>query len=189
MNETRPLAIPVILGTTRKGRMSLHAAQFILGQLKKREGVTTDLIDIAELNLPVDDAGEAVKDARFSAAMERADAIVIVTPEYNHSFPGLLKHVLDSCLKEYIHKAAGVVGVSAGVFGGARVIEHFQPVLRELGLVSIFWDVHFGVVEKVFDQKGQLLDQAYIRRTEKFLSELIWMARVLRYGRENIPLE
>ena len=187
--ETRPLAIPVILGTTRKGRMSAHAAQFVASQLRKREGVTTELIDITKLNLPVDDAGEAIKDPRFSTAMERADAIVIVTPEYNHSFPGLLKHVLDSCLKEYIHKAAGVVGVSAGVFGGARVIEHFQPVLRELGLVSIFWDVNFGSVDKVFDQQGQLLDQAYIRRTEKFLSELIWMARVLRYGRENIPLE
>src|SRR5206468_11931355 len=89
------------------------------------QGVVTELIDIAELNLSVGDAGEGIKDARFSAAMERADAIVVVTPEYNRSFPGLLKHVLDSCLKEYIHKAAGVVGVSAGPFGGARVIEHF----------------------------------------------------------------
>ena len=59
--------------------------------------------------------------------MNRADAIVIVVPEYNHSFPGLLKHVLDSCLKEYIHKAVGVVGVSAGPFGGARVIQHLLP--------------------------------------------------------------
>ena len=173
MSETRPISIPVILGTTRKGRLSLHAAKLILGQLQRRQHVTTQLIDIAQLSLPVDDAGEQVKDARFSAAMERADAVVIVSPEYNHSFPGLLKHVLDSCLKEYIHKAAGVVGVSAGVFGGTRVIEHFQPVLRELGLVSIFWDVNVGGVEKVFDQNGQLLDQAYIRRTEKFLSELI----------------
>ena len=189
MNETRPLAIPVILGTTRKGRMSLHAARFVVDQLQKREGVVTELIDIAELNLPVDDAGDAIKDARFSDAMERADGVVIVTPEYNHSFPGLLKHVIDSCLKEYVHKAAGIVGVSAGVFGGARVIEHFQPVLRELGLVSIFWDINFGSVRKVFDQNGQLLDQAYIGRTEKFLSELIWMARVLRYGRENVRLE
>src|SRR5437867_13422039 len=188
--ETRPLAIPVILGTTRKGRMSVHAAQFVASQLRKREGVTTELIDITELNLPVDDAGEAVKDPRFSTAMERADAIVIVSPEYNHSFPGLLKHVLDSCLKEYIHKAAGIVGVSAGVFGGARAIEHFQPVLRELGLVPIFWDVNFGTVGKVFDASGgELLDQAYVRRTDKFLGELIWMAKVLRYGRENISLE
>jgi len=189
MNEARPLSIPVILGTTRKGRMSAHAARFVFGQLQKREGITSELIDIGELNLPIDDAGEAVKDPRFSAAMERADAIVIVSPEYNHSFPGLLKHVLDSCLKEYIHKAAGIVGVSAGVFGGARTIEHFQPVLRELGLVSIFWDVNFGTVEKVFDSSGQLLDQAYVRRTDKFLNELIWMAKVLRYGRGNISFE
>src|SRR5215831_6768060 len=85
-----------------KGRMSAHAARFVFGQLQKREGITSELIDIGELNLPIDDAGEAVKDPRFSAAMERADAIVMVSPEYNHSFPGLLKHVLDSCLKEYI---------------------------------------------------------------------------------------
>ncbi len=189
MNEQRPLDIPVILGTTRKGRMSAHAANFMVGQLRERNDVRTQLIDIRELNLRVDDAGEAVKDPRFSQAMEHADAIVIVSPEYNHSFPGLLKHVLDSCLKEYIHKAAGIVGVSAGIFGGARVIEHFQPVLRELGLVSIFWDVNFGSVDKVFDANGELLDQAYIRRSAKFLNELIWMAKVLRHGRENIPLD
>ena len=183
----RPLSIPVILGTTRKGRRSAHAARFVFGQLQKREGVVSELIDIAELNLRVDDAGEAVKDPRFATAMERMDAIVIVTPEYNHSFPGLLKHVLDSCLAEYIHKAAGIVGVSAGSFGGTRVIEHFQPVLRELGLVSIFEDVNFGSVEKVFDANGELVDQDYVRRTDKFLNELIWMAKVLRHGRENVP--
>ena len=169
--------------------MSSHAAQFISGELGKRKGVTTELIDIAELHLITDDAGEDAKDPRFSAAMERADALVIVTPEYNHSFPGLLKHVLDTCLKEYIHKAAGIVGVSAGAFGGTRVIEHFQPVLRELGLVSIFWDVNFGNVATVFDSNGKLLDTAYVRRADKFLGELIWMAKVLRHGREHIALE
>ena len=183
----RPLSIPVILGTTRKGRRSAHAARFVFTRLQQRDGVVTELIDIAELNLPVDDAGEAIKQPRFAAAMERADAIVIVAPEYNHSFPGLLKHVLDSCLAEYIHKAAGIIGVSAGAFGGTRVIEHFQPVLRELGLVSIFEDVNFGSVEKVFDANGDLLDQAFIGRTDKFLNELIWMAKVLRHGRESIP--
>jgi NAD(P)H-dependent FMN reductase len=168
--------------------MSAHAAQFVFGELQKRSGVTTELIDIAQLKIPVDDAGETIKDPRFADAMERADAIVIVSPEYNHSFPGLLKHVLDSCLKEYIHKAAGIVGVSAGVFGGARAIENFQPVLRELGLVSIFWDVNFGSIGRVFDANGRLLDQAFVGRTEKFLNELIWMAKVLRHGRENIPV-
>jgi NAD(P)H-dependent FMN reductase len=131
----RPLSVPVILGTTRKGRMSAPAAQFIYGQLQKRDGITTELLDIARLNVPVDDAGEAIKDPGFSASMERSDAVVIVTPEYNHSFPGLLKHVLDSCLKEYIHKAAGIVAVSAGVYGGVRAVQNLLPVLRELGLV------------------------------------------------------
>jgi NAD(P)H-dependent FMN reductase len=189
MNETRPIAIPVILGTTRKGRLSTSAAQFVVEQLEKRKNVVTELIDIATLSLPVDDAGEGVKDRRFSDAMQRADAIVVVTPEYNHSFSGLLKHVLDSCLKEYIHKAAGIVGVSSGAFGGSRVIEHFQPVLRELGLVSIFWDINFANIDKVFDSSGKLLDEAYIRRSDKFIGELIWMARVLRYGREQVPLD
>ena len=189
MADERPLNIPVILGTTRKGRMSEHAARFIHGELKKQNGVTSELIDIRALPLPVDDAGEGVKDAGFSAKMNAADALVIVTPEYNHSFPGLLKHVLDSCLKEYIHKAVGIVGVSAGPFSGARVIENFLPVLRELGLVAIFWDVNFGNVSKVFDPSGKLLDEGYVRRTDKFLKELMWMAQTLRHGRDNISLD
>ena len=62
-------------------------------------------------------------------------------------------------------------------------------MLRELGLVTIFWDVHIGPVSKVFGAQGELLDPALTRRTDKFLAELIWMARTLRHGRESIPLE
>jgi NAD(P)H-dependent FMN reductase len=71
--------------------------------------------------------------------MNRSDALVIVAPEHNHGYPGMLKHVLDTNLHGYVHKAGGVVGVSAGVFGGARVIQNLIPVMRELGLVQIFW--------------------------------------------------
>jgi NAD(P)H-dependent FMN reductase len=121
--------------------------------------------------------------------MTRADALVIVSPEYNHSFPGLLKHVLDSCLKEYIHKAVGIVGVSAGPWGGSRAIVNLLPALRELGLVTIFWDVNFATVHKVFDERGALMDETYRKRADKFLAELVWMARTLRHGRQNIALE
>lgn len=189
MTNERPFDIPVILGTTRKGRMSAHAARFVHQELQKRKGVTTELIDITELPLPIDDAGEAIKDPAFSEKMNTADALVIVAPEYNHSYPGLLKHALDSCLKEYIHKPAGIVGVSAGPFGGARVVQSFLPVLRELGLVAIFTDVNFSKVGNVFDETGNLREKAYVRRTGAFFDELIWMARTLRYGREHIPIE
>jgi NAD(P)H-dependent FMN reductase len=168
--------------------MSAHAARFVCRELEKRDGVRTELIDIGNLMHRLDDSGQGTADSGFAASMAQADAIVIVAPEYNHAMPGLLKHVLDSCLKEYIHKAAGIVAVSAGPFGGTRVIETSLPVLRELGLVTIFWDVNVGSVAKVFDNSGNLLDQAFVRRTDKFLSELIWMAKTLRYGREHIAL-
>ena len=184
--NARPLFIPVILGTARQGRESEHAAHFVFEQTKIRAGVETELIDVRALSMQLDDAGEQMKVPAFSATVERCDGLILVTPEYNHGYPGLLKHALDMNLKEYIHKVVGICGVSAGPFGGARVIEQLLPVLRELGLIAIFEDVNFGTVQNLFDEKGKLLDQNYIRRVDKFLNELIWMALVLRHGRENI---
>lgn len=187
--DTQPLFIPVILGTTRKGRVSENVAKFVFGEVQKRAGVETELIDIRDLQLPVDDAGEAIKDPKFSAAMTRADGIVIVTPEYNHGYPGMLKHALDTNLKEYIHKAVGICGVSAGGFGGTRVIEALLPVLRELGLVTIFWDGNFSKAQDLFDETGKIKDEEIqVKRMDKFLGELIWMSKVLRHGRENVSL-
>jgi len=189
MQASRFLFIPVILGTVRMGRMSLHVARLVTQEVAKHAGVETELIDVALLPLPTDDAGEGIKDSGYSARMERADALIIVAPEYNHGYSGLLKHVLDSCLQEYIHKAVGIVGVSAGPFGGARMIQNLLPVMRELGLVTIFWDVNFSNVQKVFDEDGLLLDEAFIGRIDKFLKELIWMAKTMRHGREQIALD
>ena len=187
--DNRSLFIPVILGTVRKGRASENVAKFVLGEVQAREGVETELIDIRDLNFPIDDAGEQIKDAKFSAVCERADGFVLVVPEYNHGYPGSLKHVLDSNLKEYIHKAVGICGVSAGGFGGVRVIENLLPVLRELGLVMIFWDGNFSGAQKLFGEDGKILDEAtQVKRIDKFLGELIWMSKVLRYGRENVSI-
>lgn len=185
----RPLNIPVVLGTTRQGRASEHPAHLLARLLNDRAGVVSTVIDIARVPMPVDDAGEAIKDPGFAAAMTAADGLVIVAPEYNHSFPGLLKHVLDSCQSEYIHKAAGIVGVSAGPFAGIRVVQSLLPVLRELGLVTIFWDVNIGSVAKVFAGDGRLLDEAFVRRSDKFIRELMWMAKVLRQGREQVTID
>src|SRR5437879_1552879 len=160
----RPLFIPVILGTARQGRQSEHVARFVLEQTKRRAGVETELIDVRTLPMRVDDDGEQIKDPIFSATVERCDGLILVTPEYNHGYPGLLKHALDMNLKEYVHKAVGICGVSAGAFGGARVIEQLLPVVRELGLVTIFEDVNFGKVQTIFDEQGKLLDQNYVRR-------------------------
>src|SRR5881392_324582 len=166
----RPPFIPVILGTARRGRKSEHAARFVFEQTKRRADIETELIDVCELPMKLDDAGEQMKDPKFSATIQRCDGLIIVTPEYNHGYPGLLKHALDMNLKEYIHKVVGICGVSAGAFGGARVIEQLLPVVRELGLVAIFEDVNFGKVGTLFDERGNLLDESYVRRVAKFLN-------------------
>src|SRR4029450_4162229 len=183
----RPLFIPIILGTARQGRQSENVARFVFEETKKRANVETELIDVRKLPMRLDDAGEQMKDTAFSATIDRCDGIIVVVPEYNHGYPGLLKHALDMNLKEYIHKAVGICGVSAGAFGGARVIEALLPVMRELGLVTIFEDVNFGKIGTLFDEHGNLLDQNFIQRVDAFLNELIWMARVLRHGRQNVP--
>ena len=132
---------------------------FCFEETKKRAGVETEFVDICEIPMPLDDAGEQMKDQAFSDLVKRADGLILVVPEYNHGYPGLLKHALDMNLEEYIHKAVGICGVSAGPFGGARVIEALLPVMRELGLVTIFNDVNFADVGKVFGEDGRLLDE------------------------------
>ncbi len=162
---TRPVFLPVIIGTPRQGRLTEPAASFVFGEVSKRKDIETELIDIRKIPVAMDDAGEALKDSQFSA-----------------------RDVLDTNLKEYIHKAVGVCGVSAGPFGGARMIQSLLPVLRELGLVTIFSDVYFGTAGKLFDSAtGKITDPAYSGRVERFLNELVWMSRALRHARENFP--
>jgi NAD(P)H-dependent FMN reductase len=184
-----PLFIPVILGTSRQGRQSESVAKFVVEQVTARAGVETELIDIRAIDIPMDDAGESIKNPQFSATMERSDGLIIVVPEYNHGYPGLLKHVLDTCLKEYIHKAVGLCGVSAGSFGGTRVIQNLLPVMRELGLVTTFYDLNFSAVQTLFDESGRLIDQStYSRRFDRFMDELVWMSTTLRYGRQSVSV-
>ena len=183
------LFLPIILGTNRKARKSIFVANWLHTEMQKRAEIETKLFDVKDFALPQDDYGTEIKDSfpEWRDAIIRADGLVIVTPEYNHGYPGALKSVLDLLLKEYIHKAVALVGVSSGPWGGARVIEALVPMVRELGLAVTFADLNFPTVQEKFDQDGGLLDSAYEKRAKDFLDELVWMSRVLKWGRENVP--
>lgn len=182
------LFLPVVLGTNRKERKSIHVASWLIGIMQKRPEIETQLFDVSDFVLPQHDYGTETKDQfpQWRDAIIKADGLVIITPEYNHGYPGSLKSVLDILLQEYIHKAVAFVGVSAGPWGGTRVIESMVPMVRELGLAVTFSDLNFPLVQTKFDDHGKLLDEAYEKRADGFLDELIWMSRTLQWGRKNL---
>ncbi len=181
--------IPILLGANRKLRKSVFAAKWLMREIEKRNDMETKLFDVSDFALPRDDYGQEIK-AQFPDwrnAIVAADGLIIVTPEYNHGYPGALKSVLDLLLREYVHKTAAFVGVSAGPWGGTRVIEALLPTVRELGLAATFTDLNFPYVQKVFSDGGELLDQAFENRAKDFLNELVWMSCGLRWARQNLP--
>ena len=131
-----------------------------------------------------------MKDVAFSEKIDRADGLAIVTPEYNRSFPGSLKHALDTCYPEYRYKAAGVCGVSSGKVGGARAITALLPVLKTFGLYMIRPEVYFASVSEAFSESGEVQDQelldGYEKQISSFLDELIRVTREMRTLRANL---
>ncbi len=183
-----PLSIPLLLGTNRKDNQSEKVAKWVFSKMEERDEIEPHFFDVRDFDLPNDDYGPAIGHLfpEWQNALLGADGLVLVVPEYNHSFPGSLKSVLDLCLKEYIHKAVAIVGVSAGPFGGTRVIESMLPVVRELGLTVTFTDLHIPKVKTRFDEDGNVTDEEHEKRVAGFLNELVWMASALRWGRENL---
>lgn len=183
------LHIPVIVGTTRPGRQSLPVAQFIFEILSKMGNITTELVDPKDFNMPFDGNDDENKDPKYTAITAKADGFFIVVPEYNHSFPGTLKRLLDSELKNYIHKPVAFAGVSAGPWGGIRAIQSLALAVREMGLVATHTDVHFASVGKLVGEDGKITDEKYSERVMRSLKELLWMAETLKWGRDNVVKE
>lgn len=174
-------------GSARKGQYTQHVTNFVQKIVDEHGGFTSTVVDPRELDLHFDNEGRSASPEKLTSLVEKADAYLIVTPEYNHGYPGSLKYVLDLNLKQYIHKPVAFVGISMGPWGGTRVIENLLPVVRELGMVATFTDVN---VTNVHDEIGEDHNfknpEKWQPRIEKMLSELHWMTKTLKYGRENI---
>lgn len=180
------LFIPVIAGTTREGRRSIHAAKLVKEVGEKQPGVKTILVDPKDFNFPGEGDADNVKDPKYTEITQRADGFFIVTPEYNHSFPGTLKRMLDSELANYKHKPVALAGVSSGPWGGVRAIQSLALVTRRLGMVDTFGDMQFPNSKELFNENGELQDQSVVERVQKSWDELIWITKAMKWGRENL---
>src|SRR5882724_11633200 len=128
------LFIPILLGTVRPKRKSERVAELVYKVGQERTDIRVELVDPADYNFPYDGNDEENKDPRYTKLTAEADGFFIVTPDYNHAFPGTLKRMLDSELKNYIHKPVAFAGVSNGGWGGVRGVESLVPAVREMGL-------------------------------------------------------
>lgn len=178
----KKLFVPVLLGTNREGRESEKVAAHIVSEIETREDIETTLVDVRDFAFPADRYGQDIKEQfpEWKETIEKADGLIIVTPEYNHGYPGPLKSVLDLLHDEYKNKVVGIAGVSSGSWGGTRVIENLLPVVRELGLLAIRRSLMFHSVG------SQEIDEEAKERTQKFLDEMVFVGESLRWGRENI---
>ncbi|MDP2735822.1 MAG: NAD(P)H-dependent oxidoreductase [bacterium] len=184
----KKLFLPLLLGTNREGRQSELAAQFVLKKTKERESIETELIDVRDFTFPKDNYGDASYGnlAGWQKTMARADGLIIVTPEYNHGYPGVLKSLLDVALKEYRHKVLSIVGVSARPWGASVAIEQLAGVAKELGFVITKRALQFPEAQDLFNEQGSVKDKAYEEHVKNFLDEMEWMATALKWGRENL---
>ena len=180
------LFIPVIAGTTREGRRSIYAAKLVEKIGNNQPGIRTQLVDPKDFTFPGEGDGKEAKDPSYTEITKNADGFFIVTPEYNHSFPGTLKRMLDSELENYKHKPVALAGVSSGDWGGVRAIQSLALVTRRLGMVDTFADIQFPRSKELFNENGKIQDSAINDRVQKAWDELIWMTKVMKWGRENL---
>jgi NAD(P)H-dependent FMN reductase len=185
--------IPIIAGSTRRDRQSIKVARFVLAWLQKREGVETELLDLLEYNFPImeerlhrrDDPPPRLQE--FGDKIGRADSFIIVTPEYNNGYPGVLKNALDYLLPEYERKPVGIVTVSAGGFGGINCLAQLRLVTIGMGAFPIPENLSVSRIHDSFQEDGTPNDPAYEKRAGVFLDEVIWFTEAIAAQKARKP--
>ncbi|WP_394432754.1 NADPH-dependent FMN reductase [Streptomyces sp. SGAir0957] len=202
MSETRteatpaadqPLRVAIVIGSTRDGRLAPTVGAWFTQQARTHAPDTDfDVIDLTEQLLP--DTHPAwghtptPEQAALAARVDAADAYVIVTPEYNHSFPAQLKHFIDLHRAEWQAKPVGFVSYG-GVGGGLRAVEQLRLVFAELHATTIRDGVSFHrVTPDHFAENGPAhAPQGAGEAAKLMLDQLNWWAEALRTARATRP--
>ena len=185
--------IPIIAGSTRRDRQSIKVARFVLARLQQRPGIATEMLDLLEYNFPImeerlhrrDDPTPRLKE--FGDKIGRADSFIIVTPEYNNGYPGVLKNALDYLLPEYERKPVGIVTVSAGGFGGINCLSQLRLVTIGMGAFPIPENLSVSHIHDSFQDDGTPNDPAYEKRAAVFLDEVIWFTEAIATQKAKKP--
>ncbi|AKT42485.1 NADPH-dependent FMN reductase [Chondromyces crocatus] len=183
-----PLHLAVLICATREGRLGATVARWFLDEAERRGDVRLDVIDLIEAGLPVEHQKKAPPEvAAFAAKIGAADAFVVVTSEYNHGYPALLKAAIDSASTEWHAKPLGFVSYG-GTAGGLRAVEQLRQVFAELHVVTMRDTVSFQMAQRQFDEAGRPRDPGASSKAAKaMLDQLVWWGLALRQAREIHP--
>jgi NAD(P)H-dependent FMN reductase len=179
------LKILIFSGSARQGNFTEHVAEFVKEVTNKRDNIEAEVISPKNLNLNFENEGMESDYPEHRKKVTTADGYILIAPEYNHGYSGSLKFMLDLNLKEYIHKPVSFVGVSAGPWGGTRVIESLLSPVREMGLAATFTDVNITNVQKEVENGKFKNEEQWQKRIDRMLDELVWMAETLKAGRDK----
>jgi len=177
--------IPIILGSTRRGRQSAKVARFVEERMKRNDRIETEILDLLDYDFPIMEERLRLRDdppphlLEFAGKIARADSIVIVSPEYNNGYPGVLKNALDYLGPEYKRKPVAIVTVSAGGFGGLNALAQLRLVTLGMGAFPIPAALPFSRVQDVFAEDGALTDLSYEKRAAAFIAEVLWFTEAI----------
>lgn len=173
----KPLLL-IVLGTARAGNQSQKVAKAALTVLQERNDCEIKLVEAKDYiyGYTIAPWEQNPMTKPWRELTKEAAAFLIVTPEYNHGYPGELKMLLDQELENYRNKPVVVCSTSAGGFGGTRVVENLLPVFRELGLLISSYSIHVSQVRD-FPEDSTQADEKFKERVNKAAEELMGMIR------------
>ncbi|GAA2195759.1 NAD(P)H-dependent oxidoreductase [Micromonospora lupini] len=178
----------MLVGSVRQPRVGRSIANWFVAHAGRRTDLDLDLVDLAEVPLPFADTPPGGNAASpISARLAAADAFVVVTPEYNHSFPAALKNAIDWHYREWARKPVAFVSYGAGS-GGIRAVEQLRLVFAEVQAATTRSGVVLRAPWERLDDTGRLVDDEPLRQAaDATLSELAWWAEALRAARRVRP--
>ncbi|MEK7605081.1 MAG: NAD(P)H-dependent oxidoreductase [Patescibacteria group bacterium] len=186
------IRLMIILGSTREGRFGEKIADWVIEQVTLLKDFKVDFVDLRDIELPFFAEAlppAAIKDGNYSnpqalawsQRVKEADAFLIITLEYNHSYPAVLKNALDYVYYEWNNKPAAFVGY--GVVGAVRAIEHLRGVVAQLQMVSVQEAVHMNIFPSPFDEDQEMTEEHYNHKLTSVFKQLLWWAQALKLAR------
>lgn len=178
------MRIEIISGSPRVNSVTRRVALNLKNWLDNNTEHEIDIIDMKDWDLPAVQSVFVSVDRtpdKFKPLTERifkADAFILVTPEYNGSYSPAMKNLLDHFPKQH-HKPFGIVTASLGAFGGIRASQQLLQLVPSLFGIASPYLLIVPAIDKKFNESGELIDPAFEKNVHNFISEFLWLAENL----------